>query len=130
MNPTSDLIDKYNKGVYYIKDRAVSDKFLKTYRKIHDLAENTGSRLILTWPVTMKNKSFDLSGKEDKKKVSKLAVHLHNKNIRVYCDPSEFNLDLNLFFNSEYHPNTEGTAIRSERLARCLNTILAARDRK
>jgi len=52
-----------------------------------------------------------------------LAAALKKKNIPIYCNPAMFNIDINFFFNTAYHPNLDGAKIRSFNLAECINNI-------
>lgn len=115
---------KLKKGIPYLKDAAISGHFVKYFNKISELARERRGKVILTWPPSIRNRSFDLSTPEHKELVSRLAKDLKDESITISCEPEMFNLDIQYFFNTEYHLNKRGTQIRSERLGRCINDLL------
>jgi hypothetical protein len=115
---------KLQRGVPYLQDTGLSDHFLRYFRKITKLVRERHGRVILTWPPSIKNRLFDLSTPEHKKMVSRLAEDLEEESITISCEPEMFNLDIQYFFNTEYHLNKRGAQIRTERLARCINDLL------
>lgn len=108
---------------YYMKP-GISDRFLTYYTKIEKLTKDRQAKLILTWSVMMKNKSFNLSNEETKKQINKFLFDLDEKSIRLYCDPALFQYDVDFFFDTEFHLNRRGTQMRSQNLGYCINQTL------
>lgn len=111
-------------GYLYYDVSNVSNRFLTYYRKIEKLAKDRQARLILTWSVMMKNRLFDLSNKETQMKIKDFQSILNRNSIRIYCDPKSFQFDIDSFFNTKFHLNSQGTSIRSKKLADCINQTL------
>ena len=101
----------------------IADHFLEVYTKFQRLSKEREMRLIITWPVMANNKMLDLSNKEHLIKFSNLRDKLLEHSIRIECDPAQFILDINLFWNTEFHTNTEGAILRSQHLGNCLKEI-------
>ena len=126
-----------DKPVKYMKDFAYLDNnitipphFLDTYSKIQDFVKEKGGRLILTYPVSIKNKEFDLSKKESRQRVENFETALGEHGIDIYCNAALFNLDRIYFFDRPEHTNKYGTLIRSENLADCLHDIFTGKNTK
>lgn len=113
-----------DKGIPYTRDLAISDHFVNYYKKIEKIVKQRNGKLILAWPVSIRNHLFDLADKDHQDSVFQLAEKLKKESIVVSCDPAMFNMDIQYFFNTEYHLNKKGGQIRSERLARCINDVL------
>ena len=112
---------QYMKDSEYLKDTdKISHKFVQLYNKIKKLAKDKNGTLVLTYPVTIKNKEFDLSTKKDLLKIKNFKAKLHHRGISIYCDAAIFNMDRKYFFDLPYHTNRNGAKIRSENLAACL----------
>lgn len=116
-------VDNKTGSAYLNIDQNVSLHFLKVYTKIDRLVKENRGKLYLTYPVTMKTEKFDLSTIESRLKVDNLERSLNELNIKLYCNPALFNLDVGYFFNTDYHPNMYGALVRSENLATCLNRV-------
>ncbi len=125
--PKKILIASHNNGIRYI-GFTINEHFITVFRKLERLIDARGGQLILTWPVTIKNKLFDLSTDVSQWRAEHFRKLLRDRSIDIRCNPALFNLDLRFFFNTLYHPNTKGALIRSRNLAFCLNTILNQED--
>lgn len=113
-----------NIGYPYIRNAELSDHFLEVYRKIEELVKSRNGRLVLTWPASIRNRRFDHKKPGFNQEAQKLREKLANESIPIFCPPEDFNLDLQYFFNTHYHLNNKGSAIRSEKLAECINREL------
>src|SRR5690606_29485341 len=82
-----------------------------------------GANLYFTWPATIKNVNFNLhkAGKS-KDKVFALQDNLIDRGLMVIYDPAESNLEVDYFFNTDYHLNRKGAVLRSVRLADCIGS--------
>jgi len=123
-SPTQSLLKLKEKGLYYMHDGKICDRFISAYKKIIRLINKNHGRLIITWPVTVRNKAFDLSAPKYQKKMDKRREQLAEESIQIRCNPALFNLDVKFFFDTGFHLNMYGTEIRSENLAYCLRRIL------
>lgn len=122
--PETTLVEAGRKGIVYLKDRKISDNFLQFMHKVNKLARERNGKILLTWPVSIRNKHFDLAGDSHQDRVAAFSQELQRENISIYCDPKDFNMDIQYFSNTEYHLNNAGAMIRSELLGRCLHDIL------
>ncbi len=116
-------VEYHKDSAYFEQDQTISSHFLKVYAKIEKLVRQHNGKLYLTYPVTMKNKKFDLTEMKSRLKVKNLEKLLDAFNIKMYCNPALFNLDVEYFYNTDYHPNKYGALVRSENLAVCLNRL-------
>jgi hypothetical protein len=127
--PAPSLAARATTGIVYQGiDEAPSEYFVTEYRRIEHLVARHNGRLFLTWPATLRNPDFDLSSVRHQRVARSLRRRLRERAIELYCNPSLFNLDLRFFFDTEYHLNRDGAAIRSENLADCLTRALADRN--
>jgi len=125
LGPIHDLLEDYRKGhAYFYMATPISEHFLRGYRRLEDLIGQYHGRLILTWPVTIRNKLFDLRTKEHQKIAEDLISRLAGYGITLYFNPALFNLGIEFFYNTEYHPNRYGAKIRSENLGIGLQYII------
>jgi len=115
-------------GVYYFHDGPIADRFVRVYKKILDLVRKNDGKLILTWPVTMRNKFFDLRKEKYRQKIEDRTEQLAEKSIAIVCNPALFQFDVGFFFDTEFHLNRQGAVLRSENLALCLNRELLHHD--
>lgn len=123
--PTKKPLSYIRKGYDYLPDNmAISDTFLSFYSELTDLVEARDGKLILTWPVTLRNWRLNLSNPKHQQKLMDFKNRLAEKGINICCNPALFNLDVNFFFNTNYHLNTDGGAIRSQNLAVCIDRVL------
>lgn len=121
--PTKTLLKKYKNGISYIP-RSINRHFISVFKKINKLVEARKATLILTWPVTIRNKKFDLSTEKHQQDARKFEALLSEQSIDIHCNPAMFNLDIEYFFNSVNHPNKNGALLRSKTLAACINSII------
>lgn len=111
-------------GYGLIKDIRIPSSFISVYKKIDELVKQHHGALYLTYPVTIRNKRFDLSSEETRKRIENLNLQLNKHNINIQCNAALFNLDRMFFFDTAHHPNKYGAQIRSENLAHCLNKLI------
>lgn len=107
-----------------ILPRVAVDNFFENYQKIHQLIENRGATLILTWPVNMRTPRHDFLTPQTQNRAKRLKSFLAKKGVRIHCNPTLHNLDLRFFFNSELHTNIQGATINSINLAQCVLQVL------
>ncbi len=122
--PTESLLALYRKGFYYMHDGKICDRFSTAYAKITRLVRRKHGRLILTWPVSVRNRVFDLSRPKYQRKLDRRRRQLAEKSITIHGNPALFNFDVRFFFDTKSHLNRYGTRIRSENLAYCLKRAL------
>jgi hypothetical protein len=122
--PDIPTIKLKEKGIRYINNIEVSSHFISYFKKISELVKERHGKIILTWPVSIRNHYFDLSNKNHQNLATQLAENLKKEAIILSCDPEMFNMDIQYFFNSAYHLNKNGAQIRSERLGQCINDVL------
>jgi len=124
--PTDKLISDIQTGRSYgIENPLVpSKRFLKFYRELSDRVEQIGGRVILTWPVTVRNRLLDFSYPLYQDHIKRIRRDLAMQEIVVFCNPALFNLDLRLFFNTQSHPNLHGAKLRSQNLGACLRKVI------
>jgi hypothetical protein len=79
-----------------------------------------GAKLLLTWPVSIKNPAFDLANTRDRDIVAQLKATLIASGFDVICSASDFQFDRSLFLNTTYHLGAFGSELRTEALAACL----------
>jgi len=121
--PTDKLLKAFVAGAALVPVK-IDSHFVTIYNRINTLVQANNGRLILTWPVTARNKRFNLITLYDQRRVDKFSKLLAKHSIRIYCNPALFNLDISFFFNTLYHPNKDGASINSHNLATCINTIV------
>jgi hypothetical protein len=118
-------IESYTKDFHYFdKTLEVTAHFIDIYRKIDKLVKQYHGLLYLTYPVTVKNKLFDLSDKDSLERVVNLENKLKLHEITIQCNASLFNLNKEYFFDNHYHPDKYGAVIRSSNLSDCLNRLI------
>lgn len=124
-SPTKMLLDKHEKGIAYLdKNFPINDTFISFYFRLKDIVDTNDGKLILTWPVTIKNKFFDLRRPDHKKKLMDFKDRLSEKSIEICFNPALFNFDVSFFFDTLYHTNKYGADIRSKNLAGCINKMI------
>ncbi len=128
----ADKIFTYKGDPSYLSDSIkISKRFIATYNKINKLVENNNGKLLVTYPVTIKNPNFDLSKDKFQNIINNFEkVLLRKTDIDIKCNPALFNLDRTYFFNTSYHPNKYGALIRSENLANCIKLINETKYKK
>lgn len=107
----------------------MSKHFLSTYEKITRVVKANGGQLTLTWPVTMKNKNFNLQQHKFKTIINVFRDRLATHGIKIECNPVDFNLSREFFFNERYHLNYSGAKIRTKKLATCINELLKLKEK-
>ena len=122
--PTVDVMKLHSNGIPYLENLEISKSFVSGYHKIKRMVDKKQGKLILTWPVTIKNKMLDMSKTNHRLKVEKFTNKLSNKYIEIFCELSDFNLDVKYFHDTYYHLNKRGAILRSSNLAKCINGIV------
>jgi len=118
----------FNTGEDYTTTNTELDPaFLADFEKIQKLADLRGAKLILTWPVTMRNKLFDLGTEPHQARVSLLSEKLSENGVKIECEPGLFNLHYKFFLNDRYHLNSVGANIRSISLGNCIKGLIENR---
>lgn len=125
--PMKNVLDDYTKGVRFISVKPV-DRFITSYDKIRRLVASRGGTLILSWPVTLRNKKLDFSKPEHQGFALELKNSLIKRGVNIQCNPVLHNLNLKFFFNFRLHPNAQGARLHSTNLANCINQIMAGTD--
>ncbi|MEM9157906.1 MAG: hypothetical protein AAGB46_02565 [Verrucomicrobiota bacterium] len=104
----------------YLKGERVSDYFAAHYRSLMEYAEENAIRVYLIWPVSMKNPSFDLGKKSDQERFARFRESLDSEGVQVYGDAEKLQLPRELFYNTQYHLNSEGRTVWTDRIATIL----------
>ena len=118
------ILEAARKGTRdYLVYSEPSKEFYKDAKNLADKLNGIGANLYFTWPATIKNVNFNLhkAGKS-KDKVFALQDNLIDRGLMVICDPAESNLEVDYFFNTDYHLNRKGAVLRSVRLADCIGS--------
>jgi hypothetical protein len=120
MQSILDLRDRGSRS--YLVSSDVSDEFFVDARRLSERLNNMGAKLYFTWPATIKNKNFDLHEAGSYfQSVLSLRKNLVDGRLNVICDPVDFNVDAEYFFNTDYHLNKKGAVLRSVKLSDCIN---------
>lgn len=82
--------------------------------------EAKGATLFLTWPVSSRNRDFDLDDAKPQQALALLRDALIANGLRINCDPAAFHFAQNLFLDTEYHLGLEGAERRTVALAECM----------
>jgi hypothetical protein len=128
--PTDDLLRLYDEGIeYYDINTEISSKFIKSFYKIQKLVDSHNGRLILTWPVTIKNKKFDLSQEKYINYTLSFKNRLKKEGINIQCNPASFNMDVDNFFDTIYHLNLRGANKNTSNLASCMKEIIHTNEK-
>lgn len=123
--PTDKPLRLFRDGNAYLQSApSPTQAFLDWFSKIRELVDQRGGQLIVTWPITIRNKGFDLSRSAHQHKAEEFKKQLAKQGITLQCNPALFNLDVKFFFDTQYHANKYGALIRSENLAACVKRIL------
>jgi len=109
---------------YGLVDEDISALFIENFKKIQELVAQKNAQLVLTWPVTIKNKLFDMENSNHQDRVVRLIEKLKVHDIDLQCDPRLFNMDVKYFYNTEYHLRAVGANIRTKHLGQCINDII------
>lgn len=124
---TEDYTEEFQ---YFDNNINVTPHFVEVYGKIEKLVKQYHGELYLTYPVTIKNKRFDLSTKDSMQRVTNLENTLKQHKISIQCNAALFNLNKTYFFNGPYHPDKYGALIRSTNLSDCLNRLMSKKYQK
>lgn len=128
--PTDGLLKLYDEGIEYsdIK-KEISNKFIKSFYKIQKLVDSHNGRLILTWPITIKNKKFDLSQEKYMNYAQSFKNRLAKEGINIQCNPASFNIDIDNFFDTIYHLNLQGANKNTSNLVSCMKEIINTNEK-
>ena len=121
--PTETLLKKYKNGISYIP-RSINSHFIAVFKKINKLAEARKATLILTWPITIRNKKYDLSTEKHQRDAKKFEALLSEQSIDIHCNPAMFSLGIEYFFDTKNHPNKNGALLISKNLSACINSMI------
>lgn len=129
--PTKKVMKIYKQGTTYFSNvNNISDHFIYNYNKIKKMVSKSSGRLILTWPVTIRNKKLDLKRDSCREELRRFKIQLSKYSIPIFFNPALFNLDINCFFNTRSHTNWIGARIRTENLGACIVNLLKEHNRK
>lgn len=103
----------------------VSRRFVDTYRKIQALVNERHGRLILTWPVSLRQHWPDLSLHKNQMVIRDFKEKLSESAINIHCNPALYSFDQRFFFNTQYHLRRSGGVMRSENLGLCIAGVLS-----
>ncbi|TVM17297.1 hypothetical protein DPQ33_08915 [Oceanidesulfovibrio indonesiensis] len=107
---------------------SISDHFLSEYEKIQDLVSKHDGRLILTWPIMLRNPRFDLEKARDQAKVDAFVDDLKKCDIDILYPAALFQFGFHFFYDTESHANRKGAILRTVNLAACVSQDLHGQD--
>lgn len=105
----------YDKG-YLSGDARVRTEFVRLYTAFRAELEERNARLILFWPATMADETFDLSREPDRKVVEAFRDNLHRNGIRIVGSPVDAQYPRELFFDTNFHLGPEGRELNTRRI--------------
>lgn len=127
--PVNKLSAKYWRGIPYFNASIVpSPHFVTYFKKIQNLVQDHNGTLLLTWPVSIQNASYDLRKETHQRATLQFSQNLEQEGIEIVCSPAAFQMPPGLFFNTHYHPNRFGAEIRSRALATCIDRLTAGNE--
>ena len=110
--------------VPYIGISDLSPRFLTNIKKTIDIINSKNGRLLLTYPVTMRNSLFNLKEKVSQDKLVALKKSLAQVDLDILCNPALFHYSMRFFLNTHYHLNYDGALLRTNNLASCIESYL------
>jgi hypothetical protein len=125
--PTEDIIAAAEQGITYqnfLDAEYPTSYFMQEISDIKKTAETAGALLYITWPVSIKNKAFDLNDDKLQRKLRQFADKVRGMGISFMCEPEQFNMEICFFYDSIYHLNKMGAIQRSMLLGQCILSIL------
>lgn len=124
------VVDKYenmrtpeeikNTAHIRIEKAGISDKAVKSLREFKEYCERLGAEVYITFPCIDENavKFIENDGKD-------LKMYLEKETgIKVISEVSDYILDTELFYDTDYHLNTNGVKIRTNMLIKDLKKVL------
>ncbi|EIJ8561685.1 hypothetical protein LJP28_004617, partial [Salmonella enterica] len=103
-------IDNNPSSFSYAKsNRVISEYALSELNKIKEIVKKHNGSLYITWPVTMKTKYFNESDPESIEFTDNIRNQLNKNGFNTICNNFYANIPSDLFFDSVYHPNSEGS---------------------
>ena len=79
-----------------------------------------GAKLLLTWPVSIRNAAFDLTTTRDRNIITGMKEKIAASDLTLICNARDFQYDRSLFLNTTYHLGDVGSELRTKALADCL----------
>ncbi|GKG92647.1 hypothetical protein CE91St38_06550 [Desulfovibrionaceae bacterium] len=114
---TPKIKEEFNKGISYIADSNLSMHFLQFADFIKTYSTKNDITILFASPVSIKNSSFDLENEVYKKQIHNLTSAICEQSLKFIGDISVYNFNVNLFYDTPYHLNAEGSIYRSLMLA-------------
>jgi hypothetical protein len=108
--------DSYSNG-------EVSDFAIRQLQALKAHLTERGAKLMITWPVTMRNPLFDLSKPKDQLIVQSIKNRLSAEGLPITCNPESFHFERQYFLETSYHINAEAAELRMEALAACMTGL-------
>lgn len=118
----SDNKFKDNAG-YLDSHLKISSFFLSEYNRLLEFAKANNIKVFLTYPATLENKDFSLNDPKTFEKIENLKAELKKHNIEIYGDFRDFHFRREYFFDTSYHLNSEGAALRTQAFIRLLEQM-------
>ena len=105
----------YSKNFDYLAvNLKLSPFFLSEYNRLVEFAKSKNIKVFLTYPVTLENPDFSLNDSKTFEKIQNLKAQLKTHNIEIYGDFRDFHFVRKYFFDTSYHLNTKGAALRTQ----------------
>ncbi len=105
----------YSKNFDYLAvNLKLSPFFLSEYNRLVEFAKSKNIKVFLTYPVTLENLGFSLNDSKTFEKIQNLKAQLKTHNIEIYGDFRDFHFVRKYFFDTSYHLNSEGAALRTQ----------------
>ena len=111
---TSDYLGEHSK---------ISSFFIDEYNRLVAFAQSKNIKIFLIYPPTMENPNFSLNDLKTFRKIENLKAELKKHNIEIYGDFRDFHFEQQYFFNSAYHLNSEGAALRTQAFIKLLKQM-------
>lgn len=131
--PTDKLLDQLKtKGFAYIYKKVphLPTELAATLNSIKTYVESRGGKFILTWPVSIRNPRFNVEDDKTKTNIEMLQNALQEHGLHIEFPPELFNLDIECFYDTWFHANYKGSAIRSVNLGACLKQRIHGREQR
>lgn len=122
--PNDYIKNKANEGITYI-DQTTPNKYVMD--QLVDLNHELRKRdvkLLLTYPVSIKNKDFSLKNNNHFKKLDQLVKNIEEHDLLFFGNPYLYNMPIDNFSDTEYHLNAKGNILRTLYLATDFNQFI------
>ena len=114
----------YSKNFDYLAvNLKLSPFFLSEYNRLVEFAKSKNIKVFLTYPVTLENLDFSLNDSKTFEKIQNLKAQLKTHNIEIYGDFRDFHFVRKYFFDTSYHLNTKGAALRTQAFIKLLKQM-------